>query len=194
MHTDIVTLIKQDGTTHEGIRATVESSRIIIEVNKRKPVPLIESGDCIRRKMSNRGEETFEVIDPGFNEGIRGRLSHYEMKVCKLGIPQAKSPVQNIAIGPNARINQDNTIDQSVNTVQLGSDVAKILNDLRQEIKRCIQDQSQRSGTFEVVDAIEDELKSGSPKSTVVDLLVKALPPIGDIASIASHLSQCLGG
>ena len=100
MYTDIVTLIKQDGTTDENIKAVVESGRIIIMVDKRKSVPLIESGDRIRRKMSNGGEETFEVIDPGFNEGIRGRLSHYAMKVRKLGIPQAKIPTQNIAIGP----------------------------------------------------------------------------------------------
>ena len=194
MYTDIVTLIKQDGTTDENIKAVVESSRIIIMVNKQKSVPLIESGDRIRRKMSNGGEETFEVIDPGFNEGIQGRLSHYAMKVRKLGVPQAKSPVQNIAIGPNARINQDNTIDQSSNIVQLGSDVAKILEDLRQEINQCIEDQSQQSKALKVVDTIAKEFKSGSPDRTVVDALVKVLPYAGNIASIASPLLTCLGG
>ena len=192
MYTDIVTLIKQDGTTDENIKAVVESGRIIIMVDKRKSVPLIESGDRIRRKMSNGGEETFEVIDPGFNEGIRGQLSHYAMKVRKLGIPQAKIPTQNIAIGPNARINQD-TVDQSTNIVQLSSDVAKILEDLRQEINQCIEDQSQQSEALKVVDAIELHLKSGSLSRTVVDTLVNALPPVGNIASIASLIWQGLG-
>ena len=74
--------------------------------------------------------------------------------------------------------------------MQLSPDVAKVLEDLRQEINQCIEDQSQRSETLKVVDAIEDQLKSGSPNSTVVDALVKALPPVGNIASITSPIWQ----
>lgn len=193
LFTDIMTLLKQDGTTHEGIKAVVESSRIIIPLGKQKGIPRIDSGDRIRRSMSNGGEEVFEVIDPGFCEGIRGKLSHYEMKVRKLGIPQAKSPTQNIAIGPNARINQG-AVDQSSNIVQLSPDVAKIFKDLRQEINQCIEDQSQRSKNLNVVDTIEKQFQSGSPDPTIVDALVKTLSPVGNIASIASLICQWLGG
>ena len=62
--TDTVSLIKQDGTTVDGIKASVQTNKIFIQGQK----PLIESGDLIQRKMSNGAEETFEVIDPGFHE------------------------------------------------------------------------------------------------------------------------------
>ena len=95
-------------------------------------------------------------------------------------------------LGPNARINQD-TVDQSNNTVQLSLDVAKILENLRQEINQCIEDQSQRSETLKVVDTIAEQFNSGSPNRIVVDALVKVLPHAGSIASIASLISQGLG-
>lgn len=86
-----------------------------------------------------------------------------------------------------------NTIDQSVNIVQLSPDVGKNIENLRQEINEFVEDQCRRSEALKVVDAIEDQLKSGSPNSTVVDALMKALPPVGDIASIASLIWQALG-
>ena len=155
---------------------------------------MIESGDIIQRMMSNGGKDVYEVIDPNFREGSsRYFQPRYEMTVRKLGIPQAKSPIQNIAIGPNARINQD-TVDQSTNIVQLSLDVAKILENLRQEINQCIEDQSQRSETLKVVDTIAEQFNSGSPNRIVVDALVKVLPHAGNIASIASLLQTYLGG
>ena len=66
LFTDTVTLIKQDGTTAEGIKAIVQSKKIFIHGH----VLLIESGDFVQRKMSNGGEETYEVIDPGFHEKL----------------------------------------------------------------------------------------------------------------------------
>ena len=77
--------------------------------------------------------------------------------------------------------------------MQLSSDVAKILEDLRQEINQCIEDQSKQSEALKVVDTIELHLKSGSLSRTVVDTLVNALPPVGNIASIASLIWQGLG-
>ena len=44
----------------------------------------------IQRKMSNGGEETYEVIDPGFHEGIGGIKAHYQMTHRKLGLPEAE--------------------------------------------------------------------------------------------------------
>ena len=191
---DTVTLIKQDGKTVGDFMASVQSRQIFIPQQGRESLPLIESGDIIQRMMSNGGKDVYEVIDPNFREGSsRYFQPRYEMTVRKLGIPQAKSPIQNIAIGPNARINQD-TVDQSTNIVQLSLDVAKILENLRQEINQCIEDQSQRSETLKVVDTIAEQFNSGSPNRIVVDALVKVLPHAGNIASIASLLQTYLGG
>ena len=87
--TDTVTLIKQDGTTVEGIKASVQSKKIFIQGHD----PLIESGDLVQRTVSNGAEETYEVIDPGFHEKFHGIPARYQMDVRKLGVPEAKSAI-----------------------------------------------------------------------------------------------------
>ena len=188
--TDTVTLIKQDGTTVEGIRASVQSKQIFIQGQQ----PLIESGDLVQRKMSNGAEETYEVIDPGFHERFGRIPAGYQMNVRKLGVPEAKSAIHSVTYnvtGNNARINQ-NSVDQSVNLVQISSDVADRLEALRLEISRIIKEESPRSEALEIVDAIEHQFKSGSPKHPVVRALVQGLPGAGSIASIGSFLLSCL--
>lgn len=189
--TDTVSLVKQNGTNVEGIKASVQTNKIFIQGKK----PLIESGDLIQRKMSNGGEETFEVIDPGFHEDFHGIPAGYQMRVRKLGIPEARSAIQSITYnvtGHNARINQ-NSIDQSVNVVQLPPDVSDNLQALRAEIERLIQDPSKRLEATEVVDAIEGQFNSGAPKKSVIQALVRGLPSAGSIASIGSFLVSLLG-
>ena len=191
LFTDTVTLIKKDGTRVEGIRASVQSKKIFIQGHE----PLIESGDLVQRKMSNGAEETYEVIDPGFHEKWNRIPAGYQMDVRKLGVPEAKSAIHSITYnvtGNNARINQ-NSLDQSVNIVQMSPDVAESLEALRQEIIRLIEEETRRSEALEVVDAIEHQFKSGSPKQAVVRALVQGLPSAGSIASIGSFLLSCLG-
>ena len=153
----------------------------------------------MQRKMSNGGEETYEVIDPGFHEKLHRIPAGYQMDVRKLGVPEAKSAIHSVTYnvtynvtGSNARINQ-NSVDQSVNIVQLGSDVAENLEALRQEINRLIEEDSRRLEALEVVNAIEHQFKSGSPKQAVVRALLQGLPAAGSIASIGSFLVSCFG-
>ena len=189
--TDTVTLIKKDGTTVERIKASVQSKKIFIQGHE----PLIESGDLVQRKMSNGAEETYEVIDPGFREKFRGIPAGYEVDVRKLRVPEAKSAIHSVTYnvtGTNARINQ-NSVDQSVNVFEMKSDVAENLDVLRQEINRVIEEKSLGSEALEVVDAIEHQFNSGSPKKAVVRALVRGLPAGGSIASIGSFLLSCLG-
>ena len=188
--TDTVTLIKRDGTTVDEIKASVQSKKIFIMRNDL----LIETGDLVQRKMSNGAEETYEVIDPGFHEKLHSIPAGYQMVVRKLGIPEAKSAIQSVTFnvtGNNARINQ-NSVDQSINVVQLSADVADNLKVLRSEIIRTIDEESKRTEALEVVDAIEQEFKSGSPKRSVVGALVHGLPAAGAIASIGSFLLSCV--
>ena len=74
-----VTLVKKNGERIEGIKANVQKKKIYIS---RSDI-LIETGDLIHRKMSNGGEETYEVIDPGFFEAQGGIEAHYQMSVKK---------------------------------------------------------------------------------------------------------------
>ena len=158
-------------------------------------MPVIDPEDLVQRKMSNGAEEVYVVNNPQFFEAMKGIPTRYQLDVRKLGVPEAKRAIQNITYnvtGDNARINQ-NTTDQSVNVTQRpSSDVANLLEDLRQEIKQCVENQLQRSEALEVTDAIEDQFKSSSPSKTVVEVLARGLPPVGNIASTASLLLQCL--
>lgn len=191
MLNDTVTLLKKNGDRVEGIKASVQSKKIFIH---RSDV-LIESGDLIQRKMTNGGEETFEVIDPGFRERFRSIGAHYQVIHRKLGLPEAKAAVQNITYhisGPNARVNNHST-DNSVNTINVSPDVAENIFTLRQEVKRLLPDQEQKQA-LEVIDAIESQFESSTPSKTVVRTLLGALPNAGSVASIGSFLLSALGG
>lgn len=187
---DNVTLLKKNGDRVDGIKASVQSKKIFIN---RSDV-LIETGDLIQRKMSNGGEDTYEVIDPGFHEDFGGIEAHYQMTHRKLGLPEAKAAVQSITYnisGPNARINNNST-DNSVNTVNINPDVAEHISMLRQEVKRLLPQQEQLPA-LEVVDAIESQFESSKPSKVVIKTLLGALPRAGSIASIGSFLLSALG-
>jgi hypothetical protein len=90
--TDSVVLLKKNGITFNEIMASVQKNKIFIH----RSDLLIEPGDLIQRKMSNGGEEIFEVIDPGFHEKFHGIPAGYQMDVRKLGLPEAEKAVQSI--------------------------------------------------------------------------------------------------
>ena len=191
MLNDNVTLLKRNGDRVEGIKASVQAKNIFIN---RSDI-LIETGDLIQRNMSNGGEETYEVIDPGFHESFHGIEAHYQMTHRKLGLPEAKAAVQSITYnisGANDRVNNHST-DNSVNTVNINPDVAEHISMLRQEVKRLVPDQEQQPA-LEVVDAIEGQFESNAPSKVVVKTLLGALPSAGSIASIGSFLLSALGG
>ena len=188
--TDTITIIKQDGSTFEGVKASVQKNKIFVQSAN----CLIEPRDIIQRKMSNGGEETYEVIDPGFHEQFHVIPAGYQMDVRKLGLPEARNAIQNITYnltGQNARINQ-NSVDQSINIVQLNPDVAENIEALRQEVNRIVRDEADRKAAQEVVEAIEKQFKSGTPKRSVVGALLQSLPAAGSVASIGSFLLSCL--
>jgi len=107
-----------------------------------------------------------------------------------LGIPEANKAVQSITYnvtGPNARINQ-NSVDNSANVIFINPQVSEHLEAIRSEITRLIQNESERVEAYEVVNAIEEQFKTGKPSKTVVSTLLKGLPAIGSIASLGSFI------
>lgn len=186
---DTVSVLKQNGQCIEKIQASVQKNKIFID----RSDFVIDSGDLIQRKMSNGAEETYEVIDPGFQEKFHTIPAHYQMDVRKLGIPEANKAVQNITYnvtGPNARINQ-NSVDNSANIVFINQEVCEHLDAIRSEITRLIQNENERDEAYEVVNAIEDQFKTGKPSKTVVSTLLKGLPAVGSIASLGSFILSC---
>lgn len=188
MLTDTVSILKKNGERVDGVKSSVQSSRIFID----RADVLIEPLDLIQRKMSNGGEETFEVIDPGFHEAFHGIPAGYQMHVKKLGLPEARKAMQNITYnvsGQNARINH-NSVDQSVNYIaNENAEILKHLTSLREELKKLPA--GKRQEAEEITDEIENSIRSGGKKS-VIAALISALPNAGNVASIGSFILQCL--
>jgi len=189
--TDIVSVLKQDGSCIDKVSASVQKNKIFID---RSDI-IIESGDLIQRKMSNGAEETYKVIDPGFHEKFHGIPAHYQMDIRKLGIPEAKEAVKSITYnitGPNARINQ-NSIDRSVNVATINPQVSDHLEAIRSEIERQLSNEKEKSDAHEVINAIEDQFGTGNPSKAVISTLLNGLPAVGSIASLGSFILSCLG-
>ncbi len=189
---DTVSLIKKNGERVDNIKASVQSKKIFIQ---RSDV-LIQTGDLIQRKMSNGGEETYEIIDPGFHEGLGRIPAGYQMTHKKLGLPETEKAIHNITYnvsGANARVN-NNSVDNSTNVMNLNTDIVEHISMLRQEIQRLITSQEQQKEALEVVDAIEGQFESQVPSKVVLKTLINSLPSAGSIASIGSFLLTCLGG
>lgn len=183
---DTVSLLKKDGTKISGLKASVQRNKIYMDAGKL----LIEPEDLIQRTMSNGGEETYRVIDPGFYEAFHGIPANYQMVVQKLGLPEAKQAVQNITYnitGSNARINQ-NSVNNSTNVIQIDTAAQAHVGALRAEIGRLNLSTEDKASALEIVDTVEEQLKSGSPKKSVVSALLNTLPTAANIATIAAAI------
>lgn len=187
---DTIDILKSDGTEVAGRKASVQKNKIFMEADGL----LIEPGDLILRRMSNGAKETYRVIDPGFHEDFHQIKAHYQMDVHKLGMPEAKSAVQNITYnvsGNNTRINQ-NSVDNSTNVVHIDNRALQHIEALRQELKQVDLPESDRAAAFEIVDEVEEAFRSGKPKKTIVSALLSSLPNVANIATIVSAIASCL--
>jgi hypothetical protein len=187
--TDSIEVLKQNGERIQGLKASVQSKGIILDNSS----VLIEPRDLITRKMSNGGQETYEVIDPGFHEAFHGIEAHYQMKVRKLGLPEAQQRVQSITYnvtGSNARVNHHST-DNSVNYVALDAPLLQQVGELRKAVE-VLEDQQQKSVALDLVAAVEQQLAAEKPSKPVITALLAGLPHVANIASIAASLITML--
>lgn len=187
--TDSIIVRKQDGDLIEGLKASVQRDKIFLHRSDVR----IEPRDLIERHASNGAIETFEVIDPGFHEAFHGIEAHYQMSVRKLGLPEAKQRIESITYnitGHNARIN-NHSIDQSTNTINIGADLREYVDGLRQVIQS-LTDAQEKQDALEIVDAVEVQLASPQPSKAVVSTLLKALPHVASIATLASAIISAL--
>lgn len=188
---DTIDLLKSDGTKKAGLKASVQKNKVFMDANG----ILVEPLDLILRKMSNGAEETYRVIDPGFHEKFHEIEAHYQMEVHKLGLPEAKSAVQSITYninGNNARVNQ-NSIDNSTNVVQIDARAIQYIEALRKEIGSSSLSATEKEEANEVIDEVDGFFRSGNPKKSIVTALLKALPHVANVASIASSLTGLVG-
>jgi hypothetical protein len=188
---DKICVLKKDGTRSDEIKASVQSDQITIMQSQ----PIIETGDLIVRKMSNGGEETFEVVDPGFYEGLDDVPAGYIARVRKLGLPEAKTAMQSITYnvhGNNARINH-HSVDHSTNIVQEQVDVGRLITALRQAIESADLSAVEKIDAFDIIEGVEAHFTSPNPKRSVVKAMLAALPDVATIATTINALASLAG-
>lgn len=187
---DKISILKTNGERFDNLLATV-SSDLIVYFGKS---PLIDSGDLIERRMSNGGVDTFRVIDPSFFEGGHGIGAHYQMKVEKLGLVDAKNAIESITYninGDNARIN-NHSVDNSTNIVTTSSDISEHIEQLRDALRDAPIEPSALSDALEVVDELESKANEAKPKKAVIAALLNSLPQVANVATIASFILDLL--
>ena len=190
LRNDTIDLICKDGTTHAGLKASVQKTKIFLEAG----TLLVQTGDLIVRRMSNGGEETFRVIDPGYREPFLKMKASYQMEVEKLGLPEARSAVQNVTYnisGPNARVNQG-SVDNSTNIMQVENRAIAHLAELRGEIENAQLAVAEKSAALEVIDEVDEAFKSGKPKKSIVSALLSSLPHVANVSTIVAAINSLL--
>ncbi|HHW4400202.1 hypothetical protein [Aeromonas veronii] len=187
MMTDTVDVLKADGAKHANVKSIVDGTTITIM----GPTFIVEHGDLVMRRMSNGGEETYKVLDPVFTEQFHDIPACYDLKVKKLGIPEAKAAVQHITYnfnGHNARVN-NSSVDNSVNTVQIDNRAQTYINELREALKAAPLSAVGREEALEVADAIEAQFESGKPKKSVISALLAGLPALESIVAVTTGIA-----
>lgn len=155
-NTDLVDLIKKDGTNIPKIPASVQKNRIFID----DASLVIEDGDQLEHKLANGLCERYMVLDHGFKPAFSSMPAHYQVAVKKVGSQDQRPPtlIQHITLnGENGRVN-NHTVDQSVNTV------IKDSNHLYDQMKALTKD-LETSLSNQVQSKIE-ELRGAKEKGT----------------------------
>ena len=106
-------ILKSNGQKSHNLKVSIQHKGIYLM----RAEILIEANDLIQRVMSNGETETLQIIDPGFHQGTgRSIPAHYQMKVKKLGLSEAKKAIQFIT----SNISETNAqVDQVVNITDI---------------------------------------------------------------------------
>ncbi|MCB4811710.1 hypothetical protein LG204_10325 [Methylovorus menthalis] len=181
--TDRIDVKKADGYEFLSIPAIVTKNGIYTNTNV-----LIEAGDLIIRKMSNGGEQTYKVIDPGFHERMGGFPAHYQMEVINLSRAQFEIEKQQIHYhisGDNNRVLHNST-DNSVN-INLASNVQKAFEELKEAVRN-IENPEDPELYESSLEAIEQQINREKPNKKIIESMINLLPHAANIATVASLL------
>lgn len=185
---DKIEIQKPDGEIISGLTASVQKNKIYMQAGSTK----VDANDVIIRHTSIGKVERYLVIDPGFHEGLRSIPAHYQMDVENMDLPrktQSAPTVQNVynLSGNNVRVTHGD--DHSSNTVSIDHSVIQHLDDLRHAVQTApglTKEQVQEA--LEIVEAVREQCLSGVPKKAVLKSMLDALPPIAQIASLATAI------
>jgi hypothetical protein len=181
--TDRIIVKRQDGSESPELNAVVSRNGIHTDYSG-----LIEAGDLIIRKMSNGGQETYKVIDPGFHEPFHSFPAHYQMEVVNLSRAQFDREVSQITYninGDNNRINNNST-DNS-NNWSHRSEAFKLYDRLQNEVlAQPLLDEPEFYAA--ALTAIRQQLEAEKPNKKMIEKMIGMLPHAANVATIGSLL------
>lgn len=167
-----LTIVANDGSVRSSTEGVVASSTQIVIFDTEIH---IEPGDEVRRALPNGFDETYDVTDAVFHEGIGGIPAFYSVKTSRKGSFPKRTGGHYINVtGTNSRVNLNST-DNSTNTVVQGS----VFGDLRAAVDAGVSDEVVR-GTLQ--DAIR-RLEGATAKDDRLDAYQKL------IAAGANHMT-----
>lgn len=188
--TDKVSLLKQDGTRVDNIRAQVGAKKIMIDDVKLA----IEEGDLIERELPNGLTERFLVLDRGFKQGLGGpsRIPpHYQVEVrkeSKISPANPRSVVYNL-YGANPRVN-NNSIDASMNVVNATPD--DLFVKLREAITVGVDNDTKKSELLEHVAELEKTQGTARYVDKYKEFMSVLADHIGVVTPFLPALSQMI--
>lgn len=147
-------IVAPDGTVRASTEGIVASSSLVVIFDT---AVHIEPGDELRRTLPNGYQETFEVRDSVFQQGMGGIPSFYDVKVARKGsFPRGTGGHYIQVTGPNARVNLNST-DNSVNTVLQES----VFGELRSAIEAGVSNLAERERLTEALGQFERSKTKG---------------------------------
>lgn len=148
-------IIGSDGDVRTTVEAIDGGDNTIVVPD---PTVVIHPGDEMRRSLPNGTDETFEVVDPRFQDQFHGIPAHFQVKVRRKGtFPHHTGGNLSITMsGPNSRVNIGST-DNSKNVVGNIS----VFNDLRTAISNGVSDEEDRRKLLAAAEDMEHQHGSG---------------------------------
>jgi hypothetical protein len=182
---DRVTLVKSNGQRIEGIRASVQPSKIFIDDGT---LPL-EEDDILERSLPNGMTERYVVLDRGFFAAFHGTPAHYQAKVQKTTAKPRVAAATNVYYlsGPNARVNVQST-DSSTNILNVNS--AELFSQIVQAVQAGIASDVERAAILDRVHAIEASVASPGYLTAYQQLIAAAANHMTIIAPFLPALAQ----
>ena len=183
--TDKVTVVNKDSTRHEAVRALVQPGEIIIADVK---VP-IDVGDRIERTLPSGQRESYIVAEPGFQSGVGGIPSFYQVKCHREGASKPGPVSIHVSGRDNTRVNVG-TVDQSVNVSS--TQVGTVFEEVRDIVRAGVAEAAERERLLAKVSELEAAHGTGSFRGAYKDFVSLAASHATILAPITAALAGLL--
>ena len=186
---DIVTVLHEDGSKHENVRASVQKQQIFIDD---VTIPL-SIGDKIERALPSGQREVLLITNFQMWKGNRTIRDYYEIDYRREGVRQHQRQPTNVNLhvsdSPQARVNLYSN-DQSQNIINGQSE--QLFSQLRELLKESIADSHDLEVLLERVDDMERNQGTDDFTRAYKDFLATAADHISILAPVLPALASLL--